>query len=174
MDKPLSWISYIGMIQRGLPDSLKLYALPIKQTTRRAPGPGPIDSPTWQQISSEQFVGSKVVIHTDSARAYRAPVKGCLQTMVVHQLKKVDGQWVQPTWSTTKDLTLPHGGTLRVRSGTQTIDGFWAHLKRGIGKHHRSDPTLVHQLMRESQFRYWHGGVDPMRALGQTMPKTLR
>ena len=171
--KPVAWISYLGMVQRGHPASLKLIPMPIKHTSAKAPGPGPIDLPTWQKIAEDHFVGSRVVIHTDSARAYRAPVAGCLQTLVVHQLKKVDGVWQLPKWSTCKRLDLPGGGSLRVRTGTQTIDGFWSHLRKGIGHCHRSDPKLVNQMVRETQFRYWNSGLDPVKALGQTMPKHL-
>ena len=39
--KPIAWISYIGMMQRGRPDSLALHQLPTKTTSRKSPGPGP-------------------------------------------------------------------------------------------------------------------------------------
>ena len=161
------------MVQRGRPDTLVLHQLPTKSTSRRSPGPGPIDLATWQKIAEKYFVGSRVVIHTDSARAYWAPVRGCLQTRVVHQLKKVNGIWTKPIFARNTLLDMPNGKKLQVRSGTQCIDGFWAHLRSHIGKNHNSDENLVAELLRACQFRFWCSGSDPMIRLGATMPKHL-
>ena len=171
--KPVSWVGYIGMMQRGVPQSLVLHQLPVKMTSRRAPGPGPIDMPTWQEIAEKYFVGSRVVIHTDSARAYRASVRGCLQTRVIHQLKKINGVWTKPVFARTTHLDLPSGKKLQVRAGTQCIDGFWAHLRAHIDKAHRSTPDLVAEFVRSCQFKWWCQGEDPVVKLGLTMPKHL-
>ena len=171
--KPIAWISYIGMMQRGVPSSLVLHQLPTKSTTRKSPGPGPIDMKTWQHYAERYFRGKQVVIHTDSARAYRAPVQGCLQTRVVHQIKKIDGVWTKPVFARTTLLDLPSGQRLAVKAGTQCIDGFWAHLRAHVGKNHHSDENLVAELVRSCQFRWWCSGTDPMAKLGATMPKHL-
>eukprot|EP00971_Amphidinium_carterae_P206204 4092004-Amphidinium_carterae.2 len=46
-EKPISWLGYVGMIERGVPSSLKLVQLPIRNTVLRAPGPGPLTIADW-------------------------------------------------------------------------------------------------------------------------------
>eukprot|EP00971_Amphidinium_carterae_P204280 4053586-Amphidinium_carterae.1 len=82
-DKPLSWISYVGMVERGNPASLELIQLPVRPTVLRSPGPGPITKALWLPIARKAFTsGHKVVLHTDSARAYEADLPGVVHTSV--------------------------------------------------------------------------------------------
>ena len=74
--KPIAWISYSDMMQRGHPSSLVLHQFPTKTTSRRSPGPGPIDMKTWQQFAERCIRGKQMVIHTDSARPYRTTSSG--------------------------------------------------------------------------------------------------
>ena len=127
---PMSWIGYIGLVSRGFPSSLVLEALPSKNTTVRAPGPGPISSAVWQPIASRWLEHGNLVMHTDSARAYKAPIAGVHHTTVVHQLKKVEGRWIPPTFSSTINFDIAKGYRKKFKSGTQTIDRFWTHLRR--------------------------------------------
>ena len=48
--KPIAWLGYVGLIRRGDPSSLKLIALPPRNTDERAPGPGPITKALWVSV----------------------------------------------------------------------------------------------------------------------------
>eukprot|EP00971_Amphidinium_carterae_P328022 6459699-Amphidinium_carterae.2 len=76
-DYPVSWISYVGLVQRGVPTSLKLIQLPIRTTVARAPGPGSITKDLWLPIARKAFSTPHMVcLHTDSARAYNDELPG--------------------------------------------------------------------------------------------------
>ena len=79
---------------RGRPDSLVLEKLPVKETTGRAPGPGPIQLSTWRIYAQRYISKAHLVLHTDAAKAYSKPIEGVLHTKVIHQKKKVNGKWV--------------------------------------------------------------------------------
>ena len=44
----IGWHNYLGIIQRGHPESLIIYRLPDRYTKKRAPGPGPIRLGDWK------------------------------------------------------------------------------------------------------------------------------
>eukprot|EP00971_Amphidinium_carterae_P212603 4219394-Amphidinium_carterae.1 len=155
---PVMWVSYLGIVRRGDPTSLKLVRLPLRNTKARAPGTGPITSRIWAPHAQE-LVGSDTVMHTDSARAYKRPIAGVLHTSVVHQLKKVDGIWVRPVFSQKKTVAGPNGDVLEVRTGTQTIDGFWSHLREACRYSKRSVES-IDAAVRQAQFNYWSQGKD--------------
>eukprot|EP00971_Amphidinium_carterae_P035507 699206-Amphidinium_carterae.1 len=92
--------SYVGVVRRGDPRSLKLVALPLRYSKARAPGPGPMTSATCAPIT-EGLKGKSVVLHTDSASAYKAQIDGVVHTSVVHPLKKIKGIWVH-LWAPTQ------------------------------------------------------------------------
>eukprot|EP00971_Amphidinium_carterae_P245048 4865295-Amphidinium_carterae.6 len=99
-DKPVNRISYIGIVEKGRPSSLRLIQMPVRSTVMRAPGPGPITKELWLPIARKVFLtGHRVCLHTDSARAYNVPVPEVSHTSVVHQVKKVDGVWVRPIFA---------------------------------------------------------------------------
>ena len=81
---------------RGDPSTLILERLPIKRTSARAPGPGPLKWSTWQPIAARLLENSNVVLHTDAAKAYQKPIAGVMHTKVVHQKKKVGSKWIKP------------------------------------------------------------------------------
>ena len=172
-DNPMAWISYVGMVKRGDPGSLKLIKLPIRKTKARAPGPGPITLKLWRPIAKQYLAGRSLILHTDSARAYKESIPCVQHTSVVHQLKKVKGKWVHPKFVETVKLQLPGGKRMVVKSGTQTIDGFWTHLKRQVMRCHCRDPNTIDQYVRLAQFLYWSQGRDPMDMLRESMPKKL-
>ena len=159
--KPISWVQYLAIIRRGHPASLILVLLPVRSTVRRAPGPGPILKAVWDEIAAK-YVKDKgnIVIHTDSARAYRKVIPGTMHTAVVHQVKKVNGVWVQPAFVRTETLELP-----------DFIDGVWRFLRKDSRDSLRhSKPELVEKLVRVSQWRYWTQDQDLYSALSRTMP----
>ena len=76
----LEWASYLGMIARGKPESLILIKLPVKKTSKRAPGPGPLRLGTWKPIAERFLKDSHIILHTDAARAYTRPIPGVAHT----------------------------------------------------------------------------------------------
>ena len=80
---------------------------------------------------------------------------------MVHQVKKIDGVWVQPAFVRTETVDLPDGSKLRVKAGTQFIDGVWRIIRRDARDSLRqSRPELVDKLARVPQRRYWHQDQD--------------
>ena len=175
---PMSWIGYIGLLRRGFsffsktPPSLALEALPVKNTAARAPGPGPISPAVWQPIASRCLEHGNLVMHTDSARAYKAPIAGVHHTTVIHQLKKIEGRWVPPTFSTI-NIDTAKGYKKKFKSGAQTIDRFWTHLRRELRRRPSNRPEVVEQHARMAQYKYWSSGCDPLEFFAKTMPKVL-
>eukprot|EP00971_Amphidinium_carterae_P054586 1075445-Amphidinium_carterae.1 len=95
--KPIAWVGYIGLVARGRPDTLRLIEMPRRCTVLRAPGPGPITIAIWKPLTKSCFRrGCPMVLHTDSARAYSIDIPDVSHTSVVHQLKRINGCWVQP------------------------------------------------------------------------------
>ena len=173
VNKPVAWSGYIGIIRRGFPQTLKLIALPIRNTSERAPGPGPITKAMWTPIAHSIFKGKTAILHTDSARAYGMPLPGVTRTSVIHQLKKIDGVWKSPVFAETMYVTLVDGRRVKVQSGTQTIDGAWSHIRKALQHRHSSDPKTVDELLRVAQFRYWSSGHEPIEFFKKTLPSTL-
>ena len=126
------------------------------------------------------------VVHTDAAKAYRRigplywPERGALQdreqfaaafqglgylhTVVRH--KKVVGEPIHYTrnmW-----IAFPDGSSERRVAGTQKVDGYWASLRREVGRtslNSGRDPdsetrSSLHQRVRVHQWRHWHVGED--------------
>ena len=172
-ENPVAWVAYVGLVKRGDPRSLKLIRMPIRKTKARAPGPGPITLNIWRPLAKKYLAGRSLILHTDSARAYQEPIPGVQHTSVVHQLKKIKGKWVQPKFVETVKFIKPDGQKLIVKSGAQTIDGFWSHLKRQVTRCHSRTPDTIDQYVRFAQFMYWSQGRDPMEMLKESMPMEL-
>ena len=119
---------------RGDPSTLILERLPIKRTSARAPGPGPLKWSTWKPIAARLLENSNVVLHTDAAKAYQKPIAGVMHTKVVHQKKKVGSKWIKPHFTKRVSIKLPRGQTLKRVAGTQTIDGLWTTLRKETWK----------------------------------------
>ena len=65
-------------MRRGAPETLVLVKLPDRQTTSRAPGPGPLLRRDWLPIANYFLKGKQVILHTDSTRAYNIEAPGIL------------------------------------------------------------------------------------------------
>ena len=85
------------MARRGHAHRLVLKPLLILNTRQRAPGLGPISSEEWAPIKEHDLENNNLVLHTDSAKAYKVPITGVVHTRVVHQIKKVNGVWLPHT-----------------------------------------------------------------------------
>eukprot|EP00971_Amphidinium_carterae_P006451 127349-Amphidinium_carterae.3 len=66
-------------------------------------------------------------------------------------------------------ITLANGDVLDVKSGTQTIDGYWTYLRSCITGGVRDDNASLDAMVRFSQFVYWKQGADSFRSLAVTM-----
>eukprot|EP00971_Amphidinium_carterae_P260987 5177525-Amphidinium_carterae.1 len=144
--------------------------MPIRSTSMRSPGPGPITLAMWRPLTRSCFVkGQPVVLHTDSARAYSLDVPDITHTSIVHQLKRINGVWVQPVFTKVKEITLSNGDVIQVKAGTQTIDGFWSHLRSNLSGGIKGDNDSMDGMIRMAQFQYWNMGQDAFRALAKTM-----
>ena len=85
------WANFVGIMARGMPETLVILPLPDRVTSDRAPGPGPIRLSDWRPIAEDWLRGAKVILHSDSAKAYGMAIEGVIGTKVVHQKKKIDG-----------------------------------------------------------------------------------
>jgi hypothetical protein len=127
------WEQWAGLVARGRPESLVLIRLQPPSTTVRAPGPGAIPKVEWKPIADKWLKDRHVILHTDSARSYKAKVRGVLHDSVVHQKNpaKVKGKWVwrSPNFAKLKTHKLPSGKTIRLKAGTQIIHRAWRFIK---------------------------------------------
>lgn len=76
----MKWEQWLGMVARGKPASLVLIRLPCVTTRKRAPGPGAIKKVHWTKIAKTWLKGRNIILHTDSARSYKAKVAGASMT----------------------------------------------------------------------------------------------
>ena len=147
--------------------------MPLRSTKERAPGPGPITLALWRPIAAQYLSGRALILHTDSARAYKERIPMVRHTSVVHQLKKVGKKWIQPSFVKTFMMRLPGGKKVKIRSGTQTIDGFWTHLRRQVSKCKGRNLDTIDEFVRFAQFSYWAQNDDPVCMLRESLPKYL-
>eukprot|EP00971_Amphidinium_carterae_P350891 6491793-Amphidinium_carterae.1 len=163
---PVTWVSYVGLVARGRPQSLPL-------SVARAPGPGPVRLDDWIPLTDCFAPGDPIIMHTDSAKAYKKELPDIAHTAVVHQLKKISKVWVKPIFSKPTREKLSNGRVMHVRTGTQTIDGFWpkfwAHLRTFISDNTKGDSETMDSMVRHAQFTDWSCGKDPMQRMADTL-----
>ena len=197
----LVWLRYFGMVKRGS-SNIFLAKLPDRQVTGSGQGGG--GALSIEELSSVLKADSdrprllpRSVLHTDSARAYRQvgrwhlPPAGPLQsrfeasdrfsrhewshTSVTH--KKKPGQPIRYVVLTR--VTLANGSSVACKAGTEKVDGYWATLRRSVGKvsqntgDHADAPSRrhLHKLVRTHQWRYWHLSEDRFALLGEIIKK---
>mgnify|MGYP003333495442 CR=1 FL=1 len=172
----LMWENWLGLVERGNPESLVLKRLPTAYTVARAPGPGPIKSTDWASIAEEYVVGRNIILHSDSARAYKKPMPGVIHDAVVHQKKKVilngKGAWMQPHYTKRITHKLPNGQTVQVLAGTQIIDRAWRFIRKHLnGRHGVPGTESTANRIRSAQWCYWHKETDRWEATGKMLTK---
>ena len=172
----MTWpCNFLGILVRGFPKQLVLEELPLRETDVRAPGPGPLTVEHWMPLSERWCAGRKLIVHSDSARAYKRKIRGCLHDSVVHKKRrvKVGGKWTwqKPIYTKTVKHKLPGSRTtVKVKAGTQYIDGFWRIMKAFIRPWRKSDAKMLRLLVRTAQLRYWNRGRD-MYSVGAEVVK---
>ena len=172
-NRMMQWEQWLGMVARGKPSSLVLIRLPCVTTRKRAPGPGAIKKVHWTKIANTWLKGRNIILHTDSARSYKAKVAGVLHDSVVHQKKRVwkGGKWIwqPPTFVRLARHTLPDGRRLTLKAGTQVVDRAWRFIKDRlkINQNVKRNSTLLQAKIRSAQFEYWHKGKDAWTSAGE-------
>ena len=149
-------------------------------TTCRAPGPGAIRKVDCKPIAEKWLKDRKVILHTDSARSYKAKVPGVLHDSVVHQKKhvKVKGKYVWQSPSLVKLTThkLPCGKKIRVKAGTQVIDRAWKFIKERLrlNQFTKVGSSLLRAHIRSAQYEYWHRNRDMWACAGQLLSEYMK
>ena len=174
-DKVMRWENWIGLVRRGHPRSLMLIRSTNPPTAARSPGPGPITKQQWRSIAKAHLEGRHVVIHTDSARAYReVRIPGTVRDHVVHKKRRIFNKatgkytWLRPKYVKTAKHRI-QGKTITRKAGTQTIDRCWRFLKSRMSLNQMAQPgsRSFAMAVRSAQFEYWTRGVDPWSAMAE-------
>jgi len=166
--KAVEWEQWGGVVERGAPQTLVLQRLKPKLSSKRAPGPGPIRSGEWEKFANRRLRNTRVILHTDGAKAYRYKLAGVCHDFVVHQKKKIKGVWVKPCFVKMVRHTLPDKQKLWVKGGTQIIDRAWQFLRRHIHNHNgEAGSASLARLIRSAQWAYWHRDSDLWAATGR-------
>ena len=166
----MQWDNWLGLMQRGVHSSLISVRLPSRMSSVRAPGPGPLTQDMWRPIAQKWLTGRKVILHMDSAKAYRLKVHGMKRDRVVHSKKKIGGKWVNPTYVTPARHRLPDGTILKTLKGTQCIDGLWKHLRAQIKDIHANGN--LESRIRHFQWRWHRQGKCLWTEAGKTLSQT--
>ena len=153
-------------MRRGAPETLVLEALPVRKTKLCATGAGPLRLRDWIPIGKKYLSNRRVILHTDSAKAYLHPFPLVHHTCVVHQKKGLERHGLSRD---TLGLRLCIC-FLERRSmySLERIDGLWKRLRASIGKAHSSDFPRVDLLVRYMLWRTWTTGMDPWEAFPLT------
>ena len=142
--------------------------------------------------SSKPLIRPESILHTDSAKAYRrvGPLRWNPESVLLTEFQDqpdfLKFKWVHTTVTHKKKPGVPiryvetaeiimHDGTVKqVEKGSEKIDGYWATMRRCVGKTsvttgHSSNKVRrlwLHKLVRAHQWHYWHLGVERFSLLG--------
>ena len=89
---PVIWEQWARLVERGRPESLKLFNLNPTMTKRTAPGPSAIRKQEWQPIGKKHLTNKKNILHTDGAKAYQLQIPEVIHCHVVHK-EEGQSQW---------------------------------------------------------------------------------
>ena len=172
---PLRWEQWGRVVERGNPSSLVLTRLNPKTTKVRAPGPGPMRKKDWAPFAKKRLRNTRIILHTDGARAYKLRVDGVYHDNVVHKKKQVvaNGKttWIKPKFTKVVTHILPDGKKLRVKAGAQVIDRFWRHVRSHlVGRTaFKVGSVQLRRRVRMAQWSHWNRGKDMWLALGEVL-----
>ena len=164
------WDNFLGMMERGNSKSLVVIRLPTRSTTKRSPGPGPITRKMWKPIAQRWVKDRRILLHSDSAKAYNLKVPGMVHTKVIHQKKKVGDKWVKPRYVEIENVTTDDGDTIVLKKGTQYIDGWWRLLRKEVRRTMPpSGSAHMNAVVKFAQWKTWHQSEDLWVALGRVL-----
>ena len=191
-EERIEWIRYIAVARRGSA-KIFMELLDQRFTGGAGQGGGGALSVEefvriFRVDSESPLMAKFSILHTDSAKAYKhtGPMywakpsangfhdpdvvevhhwsfrqlqHGWTHTSVCHKEKV--GQPVQ--YAVTRTIRLHDGSCETCKCGTQAIDGFWASLRKHVGRCgvNTGDPDSMtrqrlHRLVREFQWHWWH------------------
>ena len=166
-EKAVKWEQWLGLVERGRPESLILHRLNPPETVKRAPGPGAVRKTEWLPLANKYLKDRAVIFHTDSARSYRVQVDGVVHDNVVHAKKRVQvkGKWIWKAPSYVKVTLHKVPGRpkpIKTKAGTQIIDRAWRFMKDRISlnQHCVAGSRLVRVKVRNAQYLYWKRTED--------------
>ena len=120
----------------------------------------------FMKMTRRLFAGKNVILHTDSAKSYRAQVPGMLHDRVVHKKTRVKVgnkfRWVAPKYVEVQKHRLPGGKVMQVKSGTQIVDRCWRFLKERVTLNQQAcvGARMLCMQLRSGQYEYWNRGKD--------------
>ena len=165
--KPILWEQWSGMMARGKPSTLIMSRLSPALTVRRAPGPGAIRKIDWAPLAKKHLQGRHVILHTDSAKSYKAKVDGVHHDSVVHCKKLITLKNGKKKWSSLQYVRvvthrLRDGTQLKVKAGTQHVDRAWRFIKDRLklNQRVRAGSKAIRSPIRSAQYEYWMRGQD--------------
>eukprot|EP00971_Amphidinium_carterae_P030494 599795-Amphidinium_carterae.1 len=59
----VEWLQYIGLMEKGRPETLLLIQLPLRKTRPRPPGPGPLWKTDFKTIALQYLEGRHIILH---------------------------------------------------------------------------------------------------------------
>ncbi|CAE7861532.1 unnamed protein product, partial [Symbiodinium necroappetens] len=153
------WEQWGGLVERGRPESLRLFRLNPKNTKARAPGPGPIRKREWRPIATKLLASKQVILHTDGARAHKMKFDQVIHCNAVHQKKKkvIHGKVLKPQYTKVHHVTLP--------DGKQEAEGDRVECYRGLVYKITSDERLeeheyvLYRIAMKFLLTRWHNFV---------------
>ena len=128
----------------------------------------------YKVLADKYLHGRCLVLHTDSASAYKLKVPGVLHDSVGHSKKrvKVNGKWIwtRPCFTKLATHKLPNGKKLRTKAGTQIIDRAWRFIRSNLVGHTKKVGSLaLRRAVRSTQWLYWNRGRDLWKATGEML-----
>eukprot|EP00435_Cladocopium_sp_Y103_P072187 s526_g39.t1 len=141
---------------------------------------GAIRKVDWKPLEDRLLKDRQVILHTDSARSYKAKVRGVLHDSVVHQKKrvKVRGKlvWRSPNFVKLVTHKLPCGKKLRVKAGTQIIDRTWRFIKDRLRLNQVTQvgSSLLRAQIQSAQYEYWYRNRDLWACTGELLSAYMR
>ena len=168
------WEQWCGIMQRGKPSTLVLHRLKPLPAKLRAPGPGAVRKVEWQPLAKKWLQDRNIILHTDSAKSYKATVPGVLNDRVIHKKQRIKVgtkfRWIAPKYVEMKCHKVPGSKKIiKTKSGTQMIDRCWRYLKErlNINQNCRVGSRMLKMKLRSAQYEYWCRGQDLWISTGQ-------
>ena len=164
----VEWEEFHGMKRRGDRSSLALDKTQGSISSRGERGwavPPPTSKEQWTAIRGKR-VGPGTLVHRDGAKAYAKKPDGIYNDGVSHSSKRGHAKIA---YAKTCVQNLQSGVQHRSVGGTQSLDGWWKHGKRGVSSTNARYPRAVEARLREAQWRHWIGEKDRWTAAGEVI-----